>query len=172
MAHLVQVSLGRTTDAKDKVSAGQLIRSASLEGLWAGAQATSDDSPGGTFVTSVKLSPTSEYILLGCSRGNTAADVSVYGVILRPSLNNVCCCAWQRDSSSWQHPVAAIWRLGDMKRMSTLLSRTDQNEEDDANVALFHPKAGAGVVYGTKQGHIACALSPEVMSQQTPETYD
>jgi len=65
----------------------------------------------------------------------------------------------------WQHPVAAVWRLGDMRRMGTLTSRTNHLEEDDANVALFHPLPGAGVVYGTKQGQIACALSAVVLNQ-------
>ena len=39
------------------------------------------------------------------------------------------------------------------------------HEEDDANVALFHPHSGAGVVYGTKQGQIACALCPEILEK-------
>jgi len=60
-------------------AAGQLVRSASLEGLWAGAQAAaSTAAQGGTFVTSVKLSPTGEYVLLGCSRGNTDANSDFY----------------------------------------------------------------------------------------------
>lgn len=105
-------------------------------------------SHGGTFVTSVKLSPSGAYVLLGCSRGNVQER------------------ALDDKRPPWQHPVAAIWRLGDMKRMSTLTSRTDLHEEDDANVALFHPQSGAGVVYGTKQGQIACALSPEVLEKR------
>ena len=44
-------------------------------------------------------------------------------------------------------------------------SRTEMHEEDDANVALFHPHSGAGVVYGTKQGQIACALCPEILAK-------
>ena len=137
-------------------SAGQLVRSASLEGLWAGAQAAaSSAAQGGTFVTSVKLSPTGEYVLLGCSRGNTDATSPLYGSGGHGDGNG----------GPWQHPVAAVWRLGDMRRMGTLTSRTNHLEEDDANVALFHPLPGAGVVYGTKQGQIACALSPVVLHQ-------
>lgn len=59
-------------------------------------------SHGGTFVTSVKLSPSGAYVLLGCSRGNVQER------------------ALDDKRPPWQHPVAAIWRLGDMKRMSTL----------------------------------------------------
>jgi len=125
-AHLVQVQLDKPrrlqTSSSVAGGAGKLVLRANLEGLWAGSQT---DNSRGTFVTSVKLSPTGEFILLGCSRGNTD--------------NN--------NSSGWNHPVAAVWRLGDMKRMSTLTSRTDLDEEDDANVALFHPQPGDVFVY-------------------------
>mmetsp|Transcript_93806 Transcript_93806/g.268540 ORF Transcript_93806/g.268540 Transcript_93806/m.268540 type:complete len:328 (+) Transcript_93806:1532-2515(+) len=107
---------------------GQLLACASLDGLWGGVQ-------GGTFVTSVKLSPSGAFVLLGCSRGNFEGQ----------------------EQTAWQHPVAAVWRLGDMARMDTLTCAA--GDEDDANVALFHPRSGSGVVYGTKQGQIACALS-------------
>jgi len=125
--------------------AGQLIRNTSLEGLWAGTPGPGADAAigTGTFVTSVKLSPTGEFVLLGCSRGNSGSEA---------------------DGALWQHPVAAVWRLGDMQRMATLTSRTELEEEDDANVALFHPCPGAGVVYGTKQGQVACALNLDVLA--------
>jgi len=115
---------------------GEILRRTCLEGLWGGSQ-------GGTFVTSVKLSPTGEFVLLGCSRGNSE---STEDAEVLPSANG-------------QHPVAAVWRLGDMARMETLTSMA--YDEDDANVALFHPHPGVGVVYGTKQGHIACALAAD-----------
>lgn len=62
--------------------AGYAIRSASLDGLWS-------MNGNGTFVTSVKLSPSGEYVLLGCSRGNTDRPVRV-PVHLKSSL---CFCA-------------------------------------------------------------------------------
>jgi hypothetical protein len=138
----------------------------------------------------VKLSPTNEFILLGCSRGNTNAEVrekrkrkkldmilfyslsaKMYTITQFCTLFFFFLCYRQKEITPWQHPVAAVWRLGDMKRMSTLVSRTDLNEEDDANVALFHPKPGAGVVYGTKQGHIACALNADVLLQSKEEYF-
>uniref|UniRef100_A0A7S2W0S9 F-box domain-containing protein n=1 Tax=Rhizochromulina marina TaxID=1034831 RepID=A0A7S2W0S9_9STRA len=161
VAHLIQVSLVPTThahpgsaamqvdmDSEDWVQGeqgaqdeprwqrgcGEIIRQTCLEGLWGASQ-------GGTFVTSVKLSPTGEFVLLGCSRGNSENAEDGEGLA----------------SPNDQHPVAAVWRLGDMARMETLTSMA--SDEDDANVALFHPRPGAGVVYGTKQGHIACALA-------------
>ena len=70
-------------------------------------------------MTSVKLSPTGSFVLLGCSRGNTENQIA---------------------EQAGQHPVAAIWRLGDMARMETL--SCGPAEEDDANVALFHPHPG------------------------------
>lgn len=143
VAHLIRVSLERCAEEASSSSPrdamqvelkggsllGQLVSCASLEGLWGGIQ-------GGTFVTSVKLSPSGAFVLLGCSRGNFEG---------------------QDQKTNWRHPVAAVWRLGDMQRMDTLTCA--EGDEDDANVALFHPKSGAGVVYGTKQGQIACALN-------------
>ena len=58
------------------------------------------------------------------------------------------------------------WKLNHIRLILITNSRTDLHEEDDANVALFHPQSGAGVVYGTKQGQIACALSPEVLEKR------
>jgi len=156
VAHLVQVSLHdepressatslpttESTAALDgpgpgprHVSCGGIMKKTCLDGLWGGVR-------GGTFVTSVKLSPTGEFVLLGCSRGNSDENET------DPPI-----------SMEEQHPVAAVWRLGDMRRMETL--KSDASDEDDANVALFHPFPGAGVVYGTKQGHIAYALSSD-----------
>ena len=51
---------------------GQLLACASLDGLWGGVQ-------GGTFVTSVKLSPSGAFVLLGCSRGNFEGQEQVGG---------------------------------------------------------------------------------------------
>ena len=51
---------------------GQLLACASLDGLWGGVQ-------GGTFVTSVKLSPSGAFVLLGCSRGNFDHQEQVTG---------------------------------------------------------------------------------------------
>lgn len=80
-----------------------------------------------TAVTCVKFSPSTDYLLLG------------YGV---------------RDPSSegqpQYHPVTAVYRArGDMQHISTMLSG-----EDDVNIARFHPDAGYGFAYGTKQGRV------------------
>lgn len=85
-----------------------------------------------TSVTCVKFSPSAEYCLLG------------YGV---------------RDNSSSHdqnyHPVTTIYRIkGGMVNVATLLS-----DDDDVNIARFHPDSGHGFVYGSKQGRVRI-LSP------------
>lgn len=77
-------------------------------------------------VTCVKFAPSSDFLLLG------------YGV--REPISN--------GQDSRYHPVTALYRvIGGMTHISTMLS-----EDDDVNIARFHPDSGYGFVYGTKQG--------------------
>ncbi|RLN73595.1 hypothetical protein BBJ28_00023084 [Nothophytophthora sp. Chile5] len=78
-------------------------------------------------VTSVKISPTSAYVLLG------------YGV--RDRI--------QRETEFPVHRVTRIYRWEDM----TLLSHVE-SAMDDVNIALFSPICGGGFLYGTKQGKL------------------
>lgn len=81
-------------------------------------------------VTCVKFSPSAEFCLIG------------YGV--REQGNNIP-----------YHPVNSLYRVkGGMSHISTMLS-----ENDDVNIARFHPHSGVGFVYGTKQGRVR-VLSP------------
>jgi len=84
-------------------------------------------------VTCVKFAPSSDFLLLG------------YGV--REPISN--------GQDSRYHPVTALYRvIGGMTHVSTMLS-----EDDDVNIARFHPDSGYGFVYGTKQGRVR-VLSP------------
>lgn len=78
-------------------------------------------------VTSVKISPTSAFVLLG------------YGV--RDRL--------QRETEFPVHRVTRIYRWDDMKLLSHV-----ESELDDVNIALFSPICGGGFIYGTKQGKL------------------
>ncbi|KAE9460740.1 hypothetical protein C3L33_07343, partial [Rhododendron williamsianum] len=44
---------------------------------------------------------------------------------------------------------AQVYRVSDMELVSVLPSA-----EDEVNVACFHPLAGGGIVYGTKEGKL------------------
>lgn len=82
-------------------------------------------------VTCVKFSPSTDFCILG------------YGV--REPLSE----------DGQYHPVTALYRVrGGMTHISTMLS-----EDDDVNIARFHPDSGYGFVYGTKQGRVR-VLSP------------
>jgi len=83
-----------------------------------------------TSVTCVKFSPSSEYCLIG------------YGVR-------------EQGQDMPYHPVNSLYRVkGGMTHVATMLS-----ENDDVNIARFHPHSGVGFVYGTKQGRVR-VLSP------------
>ncbi|CAH0491312.1 unnamed protein product [Peronospora farinosa] len=78
-------------------------------------------------VTSVKISPTSAYVLLG------------YGV--RDRI--------QRETEFPVHRVTRIYRWEDMALLSHV-----ESAMDDVNIALFSPICGGGFLYGTKQGKL------------------
>lgn len=99
-------------------------------------------------VTCVKFSPSAEFCLLG------------YGV--RESSNERIQRRTNDDNSSDEefdepcHPVTSLYRIkGGMTHVSTMMS-----QDDDVNIARFHPHSGHGFVYGTKQGRVRI-LSPK-----------
>ena len=82
-------------------------------------------------ITSVKFSPSCEYILLGYQKRTEGIDV------LRNNMRTN------------ERAVGRVYRACDMKLVNTI-TRPD----DDVNIALFHPMQGNGFVYGTKQGRV------------------
>jgi WD40 repeat protein len=80
-------------------------------------------------VTSVKLSPSSNFAILGCGA--------------RPA-----------NTRQTQHPaIVSIYRINDTDASMDLASSMTSGE-DDLNIALFHPSPGNGFIYGTRHGRI------------------
>uniref|UniRef100_A0A7S3JR96 F-box domain-containing protein n=1 Tax=Aureoumbra lagunensis TaxID=44058 RepID=A0A7S3JR96_9STRA len=120
--HLVIVSLIHIEDNE-----GRILQAAPLDDRsFSGA---GYETAGSDIVTSVKLSPTANFVLLGHSRGG---DVS--------------------SGDGVPRIVSIVYRVGDMTKLDTR-----KQIGDDVNIARFHPTSGAGLIYGTKQGRI-CKL--------------
>ncbi|XP_071719913.1 uncharacterized protein [Rutidosis leptorrhynchoides] len=85
-------------------------------------------------LTSIQFSPTSEHILLAYGRRHSSLLKSIV-------ING--------ESSLSIYTVLEVYRVSDMELVSVLPSA-----EDEVNVACFHPLAGGGVVYGTKEGKL------------------
>ncbi|KAK7277468.1 hypothetical protein RJT34_22481 [Clitoria ternatea] len=85
-------------------------------------------------LTSIQFSPTSEHILLAYGRrhGSLLKSIVIDGETTLPI-----------------HTVLEVYRVSDMELVSVLPSA-----EDEVNVACFHPFAGGGLVYGTKEGKL------------------
>ena len=115
---------------------GRLLEAAPLDGAKAKG------------VTCVKFSPSAEFCLLGYGvRENFAA---------RRRQNNDSTLSDEELENESCHPVTAIYIMkGGMAHVSTMMS-----QDDDVNIARFHPHSGHGFVYGTKQGKVRI-LSPK-----------
>ncbi|RDY07647.1 Activating molecule in BECN1-regulated autophagy protein 1, partial [Mucuna pruriens] len=85
-------------------------------------------------LTSIQFSPTSEHILLAYGRrhGSLLKSIVIDGENTLPI-----------------YTVLEVYRVSDMELVSVLPSA-----EDEVNVACFHPFAGGGLVYGTKEGKL------------------
>ncbi|CAK9140842.1 unnamed protein product [Ilex paraguariensis] len=85
-------------------------------------------------LTSIQFSPTSEHILLAYGRR--------HGSLLKSIVIN-------GETSVPIYTVLEVYRGSDMELVRALTSA-----EDEVNVACFHPLAGGGLVYGTKEGKL------------------
>ncbi|XP_038713783.1 uncharacterized protein LOC120007553 isoform X1 [Tripterygium wilfordii] len=85
-------------------------------------------------LTSIQFSPTSEHILLAYGRrhGSLLKSIVIDG-----------------ETTSPIYTVLEIYRVSDMELVRVLPSA-----EDEVNVACFHPFAGRGLAYGTKEGKL------------------
>lgn len=89
-------------------------------------------------VTSVKLSATGSMVLLGYGGVRVASE----------------------EGGEGGHVVAEVYQTGRMERVRALRSGgREGGEEEDVNIARFHPSVGQGLVYGTKQGRL-CVFAP------------
>lgn len=85
-------------------------------------------------LTSIQFSPTSEHLLLAYGRRHSSLLKSV--VI-------------DGETTVPIYTILEIYRVSDMELVRILPSA-----EDEVNVACFHPSAGGGLVYGTKEGKL------------------
>lgn len=85
-------------------------------------------------LTSIQFSPMSEHILLAYGRR--------HNLLLKSIVIN-------GDTSLPVYTVLEVYRVSDMELVSILPS-----VEDEVNIASFHPSAGGGIVYGTKEGRL------------------
>eukprot|EP00262_Sarcandra_glabra_P015611 TRINITY_DN4866_c0_g1_i2.p1 TRINITY_DN4866_c0_g1~~TRINITY_DN4866_c0_g1_i2.p1 ORF type:complete len:480 (+),score=94.04 TRINITY_DN4866_c0_g1_i2:24-1442(+) len=126
-----------TSPTRHPVSAHQVmyeLRIYSLEEATFGSVLTSRAIRAAHCLTSIQFSPTSDHILLAYGRRHSSLLRSfvVDGETATPIYTNL-----------------EVYRVSDMELVGVIPSA-----EDEVNVACFHPLAGGGLVYGTKEGRL------------------
>ncbi|XP_021673965.2 uncharacterized protein LOC110660097 isoform X1 [Hevea brasiliensis] len=135
---LVQQDTGAATSpTRHPISAQQVmyeLRIYSLEEATFGSVLVSRAIRAAHCLTSIQFSPTSEHILLAYGRrhGSLLKSIVIDG-----------------ETTSPIYTVLEVYRVSDMELVRVLPSA-----EDEVNVACFHPFAGGGLVYGTKEGKL------------------
>ncbi|XP_076935197.1 uncharacterized protein LOC143601775 isoform X1 [Bidens hawaiensis] len=127
-----------TSPTRHPISARQLmyeLRIYSLEEATFGSVLISRPVRAAHCLTSIQFSPTSEHILLAYGRRHSSLlkTIVIDGDAALLSI----------------YTVLEVYRVSDMELVSVLPSA-----EDEVNVACFHPLAGGGLVYGTKEGKL------------------
>ncbi|XP_024973849.1 uncharacterized protein LOC112512214 isoform X2 [Cynara cardunculus var. scolymus] len=126
-----------TSPTRHPISARQVmyeLRIYSLEEATFGTVLISRPIRAAHCLTSIQFSPTSEHILLAYGRRHSSLLKSIV-------ING--------ETSLSIYTVLEVYRVSDMELVSVLPSA-----EDEVNVACFHPLAGGGLVYGTKEGKL------------------
>lgn len=126
-----------TSPTRHPISARQVmyeLRIYSLEDATFGMVLISRPIRAAHCLTSIQFSPTSEHILLAYGRRHSSLLKSIV-------ING--------ETSLSIYTVLEVYRVSDMELVSVLPSA-----EDEVNVACFHPLAGGGLVYGTKEGKL------------------
>ncbi|KAI3787868.1 hypothetical protein L2E82_00354 [Cichorium intybus] len=126
-----------TSPTRHPISARQVmyeLRIYSLEDATFGMVLISRPIRAAHCLTSIQFSPTSEHILLAYGRRHSSLLKSIV-------ING--------ETSLSVYTVLEVYRVSDMELVSVLPSA-----EDEVNVACFHPLAGGGLVYGTKEGKL------------------
>ncbi|KAE9590990.1 hypothetical protein Lal_00023130 [Lupinus albus] len=126
-----------TSPTRHPISAHQVmyeLRIYSLEEATFGSVLASRAIRAAHCLTSIQFSPTSEHILLAYGRrhGSLLKSIVIDGEATLPI-----------------YTVLEVYRVSDMELVRVLPSA-----EDEVNVACFHPFAGGGLVYGTKEGKL------------------
>ncbi|KAI9122180.1 hypothetical protein K1719_006869 [Acacia pycnantha] len=126
-----------TSPTRHPISAHQVmyeLRVYSLEKATFGSVLASRAIRAAHCLTSIQFSPTSEHILLAYGRRHAS--------LLK-------CIVIDGETTLPIYTVLEVYRVSDMELVSVLPST-----EDEVNVACFHPFAGGGIVYGTKEGKL------------------
>ncbi|XP_027353563.1 uncharacterized protein LOC113863956 [Abrus precatorius] len=149
-----------TSPTRHPISAHQVmyeLRIYSLEEATFGLVLASRAIRAAHCLTSIQFSPTSEHILLAYGRrhGSLLKSIVIDGETTLPI-----------------YTVLEVYRVSDMELVRVLPSA-----EDEVNVACFHPFAGGGLVYGTKEGklrvlqydgaHAVSGTGPSYFSEET-----
>ncbi|XVF72118.1 hypothetical protein PTKIN_Ptkin12aG0095100 [Pterospermum kingtungense] len=124
-----------TSPTRHPISAHQLVyelRIYSLEKTTFGSVLVSRAIRAAHCLTSIQFSPTSEHILLAYGRRHG----SLKSIVIEGKTSPI-------------YTVLEVYRVSDMELVRVLPSA-----EDEVNVACFHPFAGGGLVYGTKEGRL------------------
>ncbi|KAH1070408.1 hypothetical protein GYH30_007481 [Glycine max] len=126
-----------TSPTRHPISAHQVmyeLRIYSLEEATFGSVLASRAIRAAHCLTSIQFSPTSEHILLAYGRrhGSLLKSIVIDGETTLPI-----------------YTVLEVYKVSDMELVRVLPSA-----EDEVNVACFHPFAGGGLVYGTKEGKL------------------
>ncbi|XP_015892148.1 uncharacterized protein LOC107426465 isoform X2 [Ziziphus jujuba] len=134
---LHQDSGAASSPTRHPISAHQVmyeLRIYSLEEATFGSVLVSRAIRAAHCLTSIQFSPTSEHILLAYGRrhGSLLKSVVIDGETTLPI-----------------YTVLEVYKVSDMELVRVLPSA-----EDEVNVACFHPFAGGGLVYGTKEGKL------------------
>ncbi|KAL5538878.1 hypothetical protein UlMin_043121 [Ulmus minor] len=126
-----------TSPTRHPISAHQVIyelRIYSLEEATFGKVLVSRAIRAAHCLTSIQFSPTSEHILLAYGRRHVSLLKSI---------------VLDGETTLPIYTVLEVYRVSDMELVRVLPSA-----EDEVNVACFHPFAGGGLVYGTKEGKL------------------
>ncbi|XP_050388244.1 uncharacterized protein LOC126805512 isoform X2 [Argentina anserina] len=126
-----------TSPTRHPISAHQVIyelRIYSLEEATFGLILASRAIRAAHCLTSIQFSPTSEHILIAYGRrhGSLLKSIVIDG-----------------ESTVPIYTVLEVYRVSDMELVKVLPSA-----DDEVNVACFHPFAGGGLAYGTKEGKL------------------
>ncbi|KAK9944947.1 hypothetical protein M0R45_010487 [Rubus argutus] len=126
-----------TSPTRHPISAHQVmyeLRIYSLEKATFGTILASRAIRAAHCLTSIQFSPTSEHILIAYGRrhGSLLKSIVIDGETTVPI-----------------YTVLEVYRVSDMELVRVLPSA-----EDEVNVACFHPFAGGGLAYGTKEGKL------------------
>ncbi|XP_022875039.1 uncharacterized protein LOC111393636 isoform X2 [Olea europaea var. sylvestris] len=131
------VGAASTSPTRHPISAHQVmyeLRIYSLEEATFGLVLASRAIRAAHCLTSIQFSPTSEHLLLAYGRRHSSLLKSV---------------VVDGDTTVPIYTILEIYRVSDMELVRVLPSA-----EDEVNVACFHPSAGGGLVYGTKEGKL------------------